>query len=127
MFAGIEHVGVLAENPQKLAEWYERVLGFQVIFTTNGEQPTVFLAGENGYLLELVPHKNAGEILKDKRFHIAIGTNDFDEALAKLQSEKVKIEEPFFIFNGGRVVFFQDPEGNWLHLVYRPEIPWENS
>ncbi len=127
MFSGIEHVGVLAENPEKLAQWYERVLNFQVIYTSNDSRPTIFLAGDNGQLLELIPDQSENQVPnKDKRFHLAIKVNDFNEALAKLRAEKVETETSFDIFRGGKVVFFQDPEGNWLHLIFRPENPWKN-
>jgi catechol-2,3-dioxygenase len=85
------------------------------------------LAGDNGQLLELIPDQSENQVPnKDKRFHLAIKVNDFNEALAKLRAEKVETETSFDIFRGGKVVFFQDPEGNWLHLIFRPENPWKN-
>jgi catechol 2,3-dioxygenase-like lactoylglutathione lyase family enzyme len=57
--------------------------------------------------------------------HLALAVEDFDQAVHQLQAQGVVLPEvPLELFKGGKALFFQDPEGNWLHLIYRPEIPW---
>jgi catechol 2,3-dioxygenase-like lactoylglutathione lyase family enzyme len=127
MFIGIEHIGFMAKDPEKLAIWYEKVLHFRRIFTTAEIPPIVFLAGEKTGIIEFIPYPEGMEVPveKDKRLHLAIAVEDFDQALQHLQAEGVTFpDDPFDLFKGGKTVFFQDPEGNWLQVVYRPEPPW---
>lgn len=127
MILGIEHLGVMAKDPEKLALWYEKVLHFRRIFQTEDAPPKVFIAGENNSIIEFVPYAEGASIPseKDKRVHFAIEVEDFDQAMNKLKAEGVTFpEKPKELFKGGKAIFFQDPEGNWLHLIYRPESPW---
>ena len=62
---------------------------------------------------------------KDKRVHFAIAVEGFDQAVNQLTNAGVEFPAPpLELFKGGKALFFQDPEGNWLHLIYRPELPW---
>ena len=53
--------------------------------------------------------------------HVALRVKSLADAKADLESRGVKFpEEPKPAGGGGTVLFFQDPEGNLLHLVERP-------
>ena len=127
MILGLEHIGLMARDPDKLAAWYERVLQFQRIFQTDGTPPAVFIAGKNNGIIEIIPYPEGMKIPaeKDKRVHFAIAVEDFDQAVNQLTIAGVEFPDPpLELFKGGKALFFQDPEGNWLHLIYRPELPW---
>lgn len=126
MILGIEHIGLMAKDPEKLATWYENVLDFRTIFKTENTPPIVFVAGAKSGILEFIPYKEGMQIpSKDKRMHLAIGVDNFDQAVSRLKAAGVEFPDPpINLFNGGKAIFFQDPEGNWLHLIYRPEVPW---
>ena len=128
MICGIEHVGLMSKDPQSLAEWYERVLDFRIIFRTEPEALKIFITGKREGMIEIIPYGNGINGLKPHErqvMHLAISVDDFEEAHQRLKTEAVDIcGEPLDIFSGGKVLFFKDPEGNLLHLVYRPVKPW---
>ena len=124
----VEHWGIMSENPPALADWYKDVLGFSELFIPEGQSTPVFIRDEKGVVIEFFPMGPDFIFPEDgvrKNQHISLSISDFDEAVSYLESRGVIFkEEPFTIFSGGRVRFFQDPEGNWIHLIYRPEMPW---
>ena len=53
--------------------------------------------------------------------HIALRVDSIDAAKAELEKRGVKFTEEIRpAAGGGRVLFFEDGEGNLLHLVERP-------
>jgi catechol 2,3-dioxygenase-like lactoylglutathione lyase family enzyme len=124
MLSGIEHIGLMAKSPETLTQWYVNTLEFREIFRTEGENPIVFVAGAQSGILEFIPYPEGFDIpaSKDRRIHFAISVEDFDAAAEKLDRAGVQFPDPpFDLFHGGKTVFFQDPEGNWLQIVYRPK------
>jgi len=120
MILGVEHIAIFSPQPHELAEWYVKNLGFAVS-ASNAE--TVFLRAQNGVLFEVTtadvtatpqPMKAPG--LR----HIAIGVDDFDAVHRALVAAGVHFEGEPFAAGANRVVFFSDPEGNYLHLIHRP-------
>ena len=126
MFKGIEHIGIYASDSAALAQWYQDVLGWRVIYDSKGKPPAFFLATEDGSMIEIIPSPKtspgSAPVLNEPGIrHLAITVNDFDKAYGVLQAKKVNfIEPPKDGANGVKVVFFRDPEGNILHLMYRP-------
>jgi len=124
----IEHFGIMAENPRPLADWYVGVLGFSELFEPEGEGMPLFIRDEKGTVIEFFQKPDSYVYPGDserKNQHLSLSVSDFDRAVSTLEEAGVRFSaEPFSIFMGGRVRFFQDPEGNWIHLVYRPEMPW---
>lgn len=124
----IEHYGIMSENPSSLAAWYCDVLGFEELYKPSGESMPVFIKDENDNVLEFFrkPHAFKYPGTQERKIqHLSLSISDFDEAVSYLESKGILFaEEPFTIFMGGKVRFFQDIEGNWIHLIYRPEMPW---
>ena len=123
MFKGIEHVGLMSKDPEKLARWYEEVLGFRTVFKT-GSPPQVFIAGKEMGMIEIIPWEEGVSEEKDKKSHIAIEVADYEAAVEHLRNAGVTVEEPRDIFANGKAAFFRDIDNNVLHLVYRPEAVW---
>jgi glyoxylase I family protein len=122
MFQGIEHLAIAARDPQHLAGFYVETLGFTEVLQQDG---SYLLAAANGTILEIIPAHPATrtdhpEPKQAGLRHIAISVVDFDGALQHLRNRQVLLEgEPYW--NGAnRIVFFRDPEGNILHLIFRP-------
>lgn len=124
----IEHLGIMAENPRSLADWYITVLGFRELYEPEGKGMPVFVRDEKGVTLEFFQKPDFYEYPGDearKNQHLSLSVSAFDQAVTALEGAGVIFnDDPFTIFLGGRVRFFQDPEGNWIHLIYRPEMPW---
>lgn len=124
----VEHWGIMSENPPVLAGWYQEVLGFSELFVPEGQSSPVFVRDDTGVVIEFFsppPNFNFPVDEERKNQHISLSISDFDEAVSYLESKGIVFrEKSFTIFSGGRVRFFQDPEGNWIHLIYRPEMLW---
>ncbi|MGD9940156.1 MAG: VOC family protein [Clostridia bacterium] len=125
----IEHAGVGTADPELLAAWYARVLGFREFFRTSSVPPVIFMEDEAGQKLEVFPRKPGDPAPAPgprTGMHLAIVVSDFEAAIADLEAKGVTFTgEAFGIFSAGRARFFADPEGNLLHIVHRPHLPWQ--
>ena len=119
MIVGIEHVAIASPDVQKLAQWYVDTLGFVINYNSGR---TAFIKAPNGSMIELISSEGSrpAQTLKDPGLrHVALTVSDFDAAYAKLKAAGVRfISEPLDN-KGVKVVFFEDPDGNYLHLLQR--------
>jgi len=119
LFTGLEHTAIASPDPQSLAGWYVKYLGFVINFKYAGNY---FVKAPDGAMLEIIPAK--GPALPAQNTtpgfrHLAIAVSDFDAALADLKAKGVQfIGEPI-ANDGNRLAFFPDGDGNLLHLVAR--------
>jgi len=122
MVTGIEHLAVFSSDTAKLKDWYIKMFDFEQVY--DNQKGTYFLKAQNGFMIEFIM-SDKGEIpqehtLKGLR-HIAIGVDDFEGMTAKLKAEGVDVvTEPAMSDKGIGTFFFRDPDGNVLHLIYRP-------
>jgi glyoxylase I family protein len=124
MFQGIEHLAIASPNPEKLAQWYADHLGFHINYTYAGNY---FVRAANGAMIEIIKSDNslsAPQVMannKDAGFrHLAIEPDDFDAGVAHLRAKGVHlVGEPFETL-GNRLAFFNDADGNLVHLIKRP-------
>jgi glyoxylase I family protein len=119
MIQGIEHTAIASPDPQKLAEWYVQHLDFTINYNSSR---TVFVKAQNGYMLEIITAEGARgpQTLKDPGIrHLAIAVSDFDAVYSRLKSQGVNFEGEPIDSKGNKVVFFSDPDGNYLHLLQR--------
>ena len=131
MITGIEHVGIMSKDTRALAAWYEEKLAFSIVFVSDetAAVPIIFLKKGDGALIELFGWKEGFDGPQDdslrQTMHICIYTDDFKTDLTVLKENGVQIQgDPFQILGGADVCFIRDLDGNWLHLVQRPSIPW---
>lgn len=119
MFRGVEHFAIASPNPKRLADWYAATLEFEIAYEYAGNY---FVQSQNKALIEIVPAEgerpSAGMRTPGMR-HIAISVDDFDAAYEQLRSRGVKFEGEPYMNQGNRLVFFKDPDGNLIHLIYR--------
>jgi glyoxylase I family protein len=124
MNISVEHIAIPATNPVALKNWYERVLGAKLIFD-NGQSPPTCLISLGGVWLEIY---QADEPLPDRGNnklagfrHLALRVPALDATKAELEKRGVTFtEEVRPAARSGKVLFFEDGEGNLLHLVERP-------
>lgn len=122
----IEHLGLPAQDPVALRDWYVRVLDARVVWSQAGPPPVFFLAWPGGeVLLEVYAAARRSLETTDNVVagwrHVALRVDSIEAARAHLAARGVVFTEPVKpAGGGGRVQFFADPEGNLLHLVERP-------
>jgi glyoxylase I family protein len=125
----IEHLGLAAPDPAALKEWYEKVFGARIVFRSGTMPPAFILEMPGGGWIEIFQGHYGAPETSDNRLHgwrhIALRVTSIEEAKRELSNKGVEfIEEVKPAGGGGRVLFFQDPEGNLLHLVERtPDSP----
>jgi glyoxylase I family protein len=127
MNLSLEHVAIPSPNPIALKNWYERVLGAREIFSNGQTPPTFLLALPGGGWFEIyaataapTPEDRGNNKLAGFR-HIALRVDSMEAAKAELEKRGVKFaQEIRAAAGGGQVLFFEDGEGNLLHLVERP-------
>jgi glyoxylase I family protein len=121
----VEHLGLSARDPAALKDWYARVLGAEVIFANNQPKPAFLLALPGQLLLEIYSGEfslpQTGNNHLNGWRHLALRVDSVTVAKAELEKQEVTFTEQVKpAGGGGSVLFFQDPEGNLLHLVERP-------
>src|SRR5947207_15061347 len=119
MFNGLEHTAIASPDPERLAGWYARHLEFHINFSYAGN---FFVKAPNGTVLEIIPSEGerAEQKMKSPGIrHLAIAVDDFDAAHAHLRGQGVKFLGEPINNQGNRLVFFEDGDGNFVHLVHR--------
>jgi catechol 2,3-dioxygenase-like lactoylglutathione lyase family enzyme len=121
-----EHIGLPAQNPTALKDWYVKVLGATVAFAKEDNSPAYFVRLGGGlmleiYVAELALADTGNNSLAGWR-HLALQVESIEEAKANLELNGVKFPDPIKpAGGGGSVLFFRDAENNLLHLVERPK------
>jgi len=121
MFKGLEHTAIASPNPETLANWYVKNLGFRINHTYAGNY---FVRAADGSMLEIIPSEGgrAEQKMRDPGIrHLAVTVDDFDAAHAQLKAQGIRFLGEPFETQGNRLVFFEDGDGNFLHLIKRPQ------
>ena len=119
MIQGIEHSAIASPDPASLAQWYVDTLGFVINYRGS---TAFFVKAPDGSMIEIITAEGArgDNTLKTPGLrHLALTVNDFDTAYAALRAKNVNFVSEPLESKGNRVVFFTDPEGNYLHLLQR--------
>jgi glyoxylase I family protein len=121
MFQGLEHTAIASPDPKRLADWYVQKLDFRINYNYDGNY---FIRAENGSMLEIIPSvgDRAPQQMKDPGIrHLAIAVDDFDAAMAELRKRGVEFLAPPTGVQGNRLIYFNDGDGNYVHLIKRPQ------
>jgi glyoxylase I family protein len=125
MNISVEHIAVVAKNPVALKNWYERVLGAREVFSNGQNPPTCLISLGNVWFEIYAAEKSLPDTANNKLAgfrHLALRVDSLDAAKAELEKLDVKFNEAErAAAGGGRILFFEDCEGNLLHFVERPK------
>jgi glyoxylase I family protein len=113
MFKGFEHAAIAARNSRSLADWYISLFDLKTVYDDK----------KDGSVIEILPATAGQPADYDQQLlglrHLALTVDDYDGAVKWLRDKGVT---EFFDERGAdnfRLVFFRDPEGNLLHLMWR--------
>lgn len=123
---GIEHIGIVSKDTARLKDWYMQVFGGKVVYD-NGKG-TYFLAFEDGSMVEFVMATEDKPIDVEKsagirHLALAVSSEEFDKIVPILKADE-RIEEVHDVSEnakGLKTYWFRDIDGNFAHLIYRPE------
>lgn len=126
MISGIEHIGVVSKDTAALKDWYLEMFGGKVVYD-NGKG-TYFIQFADGSMIEFVSALEDGSDDAEKKAGIrhlafAVTPKAFDEIVPKLKADE-RVEEVHDVSesaSGIKTYWFRDIEGNYAHLIYRPE------
>ena len=126
MVQGIEHVAIVAKNTAVLKDWYMEMYGGRVVYD-NGKG-TYFLQFPDGSMIEFVVAQTgrSGESEKSpgiRHLAFSVSPKNFDEIVAKLKADS-RVEEVHDVSEnakGLKTYWYKDIEGNFSHLIYRPD------
>ena len=122
MFQGLEHTAISSPNPEKLAHWYVDYLDFHINFSYAGNY---FVKAANGTMLEIIPGEGTvpPQTMASNKVpgirHLAIAIDDFDAAYEALKAKGIQFLGEPMNNSGNRLAFFNDGDGNLLHLIAR--------
>jgi glyoxylase I family protein len=120
----IEHLGLAAQDTTTLKDWYERVLGARVVYNNGLVPPAFVVEMPGGAWIEIYQGNYSAKETADNKLqgwrHVALRVESINTAKRDLEARGVKFTEAVKpAGGGGRVLFFQDLEGNLLHLIER--------
>lgn len=134
LITGIHHVTALAGEPQQNLDFYTGILGLRMVKkTVNFDAPDIYHfyygneRGEPGSILTFFPYEGIQKgrpgkgMLNVTTFSVPASSIHFWEK--RLEKYKVKFKESYERFNGESVIYFEDPDGLGLELVFNDTDP----
>lgn len=126
MVSGIEHIAIVSRDTAALKDWYMQVFGGKVVYD-NGKG-TYFLQFADGSMIEFVMatedkpediEKSAGI----RHIAFAVTPKAFDEIVPQLKADErvTEVHDVSESAKGIKTYWFRDIEGNFAHLIYRPD------
>lgn len=122
-----DHATISVENLDRVAEWYERVLGFKVVHRFDTD-PGFVLEQLNipGYRIDLVKYKGSARpapvdpvFLQQGWVHVVFNVQDLSAALKQLQDLNVNLTANKDSDGMPTRLVLHDPEGNEVEVVKR--------
>jgi glyoxylase I family protein len=125
MIRDIEHLAIHSKDPASLVNWYCETLGFTITHAIedNGQY---FISLPGGGMIEFLPANDSQTVSHARNDagirHIAFTAENYDDVVAELESKGVTFaNDSHDAGEGNKRNFFDDPDGNVLQLIHRPE------
>jgi glyoxylase I family protein len=122
----LEHIALPARNAATLRNWYMARLGATCIAPNGAEPPYFIKLPGTATTFEVYTATGFTSQTSDNGLagwrHLALRVESIENTRRELEARGVVFNDPIKpAAGGGRVLFFQDCEGNLLHLVDRPK------
>ncbi|WCN37299.1 VOC family protein [Aneurinibacillus uraniidurans] len=121
----IEHVGIMVKDIEKSIQFYQEVIGLELIKRMGHPNPNLtlaFLGFEESQetIVELIQGYNSDLPTEGKVHHICFKVDNLDEEIERLKSLNVKFlltEEIETLPDGSRYIFFAGVDGEWIEFL----------
>ncbi len=123
-----DHVHIRSSNPEATAQWFERILGAQVLRSMQQGKPRIDLklGGANIFIAPVAPVEgvNAPPATPYQGLdHFGLTCTGIDAVAAELKAKGVEFtKEPTTVRPGVRVCFIRGPEGISIELLERKPV-----
>jgi lactoylglutathione lyase len=118
-----EHIHLRSPDPEATAAYYERMLGAQVIRSTQDGMPRIDLklGGINIFIAKADAGVNPPPVTPYQGLdHFGLTVSDIDKVVAELKAKGVEFtREPVTVRPGLRVAFIRAPQGVSIELLDR--------
>ncbi|HEY2529458.1 MAG TPA: VOC family protein [Xanthobacteraceae bacterium] len=120
-----DHIHLRTINPEAMAQWFEKMLGAEVLRTTQQGKPRIDLklGGANIFIAPVAPGEgvNAAPTTPYRGLdHFGLCVNGIDAMAAELKAKGAEFtREPTTVRPGVRVCFIRAPEGVSIELLER--------
>jgi catechol 2,3-dioxygenase-like lactoylglutathione lyase family enzyme len=127
-FLGLRHVALNVQDVEKSVDFYTRVLGMRVEWRPDPENAYLTSGGDNLALHKLKAAVPLGQSQSlDHIGFILRRPEDVDNWATRLKGLGIAlVKEPKTHRDGARSLYFKDPDGLLIQLIYHPPIS-ENS
>jgi len=121
----LEHIGLAVSDPKAAADWYRRVLGFEILHLSEGQETAnAFVRNEAGTVLEFWRQAGvrsmADDLTDPLQVHVAFKSEaPLDDAKFLMEQGAALLEIPAPASNGDQTVALRDPWGNCIQLAKR--------
>jgi catechol 2,3-dioxygenase-like lactoylglutathione lyase family enzyme len=123
-----DHVHIRSRDPEATAQWFERMLGAEVLRSMQQGQPRIDLklGGANIFIAPVTPGDgvNASPATPYRGLdHFGLTCSGIDDVAAELKAKGVEFtKEPTTVRPGVRVCFIRGPEGVSIELLERKPV-----
>jgi catechol 2,3-dioxygenase-like lactoylglutathione lyase family enzyme len=118
---GIRHLALKVNNLEEMQKFYVDILGFEIEWQPDPQNLYITSGLDN-----LALHEVAESVTPGALDHLGIlveKPDDVDAWAEFLKSQGVKLKtEPRTHRDGARSIYFNDPGGNTIQLIYHPPI-----
>jgi len=123
MILGFEHFAIAAVDSKMLADWYIKLFGLRVVYDNGKQPPTFLLKAPDGMVIEILPATSGAKADYSQSAsgfrHLAVTVDDYEAAEAHLRENGITDFIERRETESSKLLFFRDPEGNILHLMWR--------
>lgn len=120
-----DHIHLRTTDPEAMAQWFERMLGAEVIRTMQQGKPRIDLrvGGANIFIAPVAPGEGVNDAPSTPYRgldHFGLTVSGIDAIAAELKAKGVEFtREPTTVRPGVRVCFIRAPEGVSIELLER--------
>ncbi|MFY0609893.1 MAG: VOC family protein [Hyphomicrobiaceae bacterium] len=120
-----DHIHLFTRDPDAMANYFESMLGAEVVRSAPGGQPRIDLklGGANIFILDVSGNPNAVEGAAHPHRgldHFGLAVEDIDKVCAELKGKGAHFTRgPETIRPGTRIAFIEGPEGVSIELLER--------